>query len=136
MPSVTDANLTLTESEGTVTIRVRFNAHFTPFERQLADMGMEFHSHTTVHGMDPGGDSLTGAEIEEAHFQTFHFAVTPGTVEQVIFSDHSIEVDRSVLQEDTAGERDEIRCKIRIHSVGLPPEFSLDEFTDQETLLG
>jgi hypothetical protein len=135
MPTVTNPTLTLTTVNNQVTIRATCNITFTPFERFLAAGGMEFHSHHTIHGMDPGGASLLGAEIEDAHFPTFHLGVTAGSVDQVIFSDHSITVDRDVLQEDATSD-DEIRCKIRVHSVGLPPEFTEDVFSVERVLLG
>jgi hypothetical protein len=33
-------------------------------------------------------------------------------------------------------DADEIKCRIRLHSVGLPPEVTPDAFTDQEVLGG
>jgi hypothetical protein len=135
MPTVSNPTLTLTTVNSRVTIRATCSITFTPFERFLAAGGMEFHTHHTIHGMDPGGASLVGAEIVDARFPTFHLGVTAGTTDQVIFSDHSLEVDRAVLQEDTNGD-DEIRCKIRVHAVGLPPEFTEDVFSPERVLLG
>lgn len=136
MPTVENANLTLTTVDGRVTIRVRYDARFTPFERQLADLGMRYHSHVNAHGMDPAG-SLAGANLVGVVFPTQNFPVTAGTVDQVLSRDESQTVIRSLLQEDpNSGDADEIRCKIRIHSVGIPPEFTADVFTDEKVLLG
>ena len=53
MPTINSANLTLTTVGQTVTVNVTFNAVFTPFERQLAGLGLKFHPHVDVWGMDP-----------------------------------------------------------------------------------
>jgi hypothetical protein len=137
MPTVENTNLTLTTVDGRVTIRVTYDARFTPFERQLADLGMRYHSHVNALGMDPGGDSLTGANLAGVDFPTQNFPVTAGTVDQVLSRDESQTVIRDLLQEDpNSGDADEIRCKIRIHSVGIPPEFTADEFTVEKKVLG
>jgi hypothetical protein len=136
MPTVENADLTLTTVDGRVTIRVTYDARFTPFERQLADLGMRYHSHINALGMDPAG-SLTGSNLVGVDFPTQNFPVTAGTVDQVLSRDESQTVIRDLLQEDpNSGDADEIRCKIRIHSVGIPPEFTADEFTDEKRLLG
>ena len=136
MPTVENADLTLTTVDGRVTIRVTYDARFTPFERRLADLGMRYHSHINALGMDPAG-SLTGANLAGVDFPTQNFPVTAGTVDQVLSRDESQTVIRALLQEDpNSGDTDEIRCKIRIHSVGIPPEFTADEFTDEKLLLG
>ncbi len=136
MPTVENADLTLTTVDGRVTIRVTYDARFTPFERQLADLGMRYHSHINALGMDPAG-SLTGANLVGVDFPTQNFPVTAGTVDQVLSRDESQTVIRDLLQEDpNSGDADEIRCKIRIHSVGIPPEFTADEFTVEKKVLG
>jgi hypothetical protein len=136
MPTVENANLELITVNGNVTIRVTYDVRFTPFERQLADLGLRYHSHITAHGMDPAG-SLTGPNLVGVIFPTLNFPVTAGTVDQVLPRDESQTVIRALLQEDpNVGDADEIRCKIRIHSVGIPPEFTEDLFTDQVVLLG
>ncbi len=134
MPSVNSAQLTLTTIGTNVTINVTFNAVFTAFERQLAGLGMTFHEHIDVFGIDPPG-STTGTVITS--FPSPNFAVTVGAGSQTIPRSVSMVVSRASLQEDAGvGDADEIRCKIRIHSVGLPAEFTPDIFTDQEVLLG
>ena len=76
MPTVENTNLELITVDGRVTIRVTYDARFTPFERQLADLGMRYHSHVNAFGMDPGGDSLTGANLVGVDFPTQAFPVT------------------------------------------------------------
>ena len=135
MPSVNSANLTLTTVNQNVTINIRFNAVFTEFERQLAGLGMSFHQHIEVLGVDPSGGT-TGTTV--AAFPQTTFGVTVGAGPQTISRNESLPpIPRSSLQEDVApGDNDEVRCRIRIHSVGLPPEFTSDTFSDQEILLG
>ena len=139
MPTINSANLTLTTVGQTVTINVTFNAVFTPFERQLAGLGLKFHPHVDVWGMDPPG-SLTGTfliDTDPPLFPHTDFAVTAGAGNQELAYNVSKPVARSLLQEDTgAGDSDELRCRIRIHAVGIPPEFTDEVFTDQEILLG
>jgi hypothetical protein len=54
----------------------------------------------------------------------------------------TIVLTRAQLDEDPSiiigpdFDADEIRCRIRIHSVGIPPEVTPDAFTDQEVLGG
>jgi hypothetical protein len=133
MATVENANLTLTESEGRVTIRVRYDARFTPFERALHELGWRAHSHITAHGID---GATVGPSIGAVDFPQRNFALTPGDVDEVIPRDEEEVVDRDVLQEDINGDEDELKCKIRIHSVGIPPDFTADVFTDQEVMLG
>lgn len=134
MPTVNGANLTLTTVNQNVTINVTFNAVFTAFERQLAGLGMNYHEHVEVIGVDPAGGT-TGVVLTS--FPLANLAVTAGAGSQTIARNLSKTVSRASLQEDTAlGDDDEIRCKIRIHSVGLPQEFSSDVFTPQQVLLG
>jgi hypothetical protein len=87
-----------------------------------------------VIGVDPSG-SFTGTVITT--FPLVDFPVTVGAGTQTIPVSTQLILPRATLQEDTGvGDADEIRVKIRIHAVGLPPEFSPDVFTDQESLLG
>jgi hypothetical protein len=73
-------------------------------------------------------------------FPKNNYDLTVGTGDQTISRTMAITVGRAELQEDpTVGgvaDNDEIRCKVRIHSVGLPPEFTDDEFTPQQILIG
>jgi hypothetical protein len=134
MPSVNSAALALITIGQNVTVSVTYNAVFTEFERQLAGLGMTFHEHLDVFGIDPPG-SLTGTLLDTFPLASLAVSVGAGTL--TVPRSVQMVMARSALQEDTAvGDADEIRVKIRIHAVGLPPEFSADIFTDQEILLG
>ena len=135
MPTITAPNLTLTTvNNQTTTIRVTYTVAFSQLERGLAGLGMDYHDHIDVFGRDGSTDTLLLAE-PLPNFGTHSIPVTSGSGTQTFNIDRSIVVARSLLQEDTAvGDSDEIRCKIRIHSVGMPPELTPDVFTDQETI--
>ena len=135
MPTITFPNLTLTTVNNlTTTIRVTYTVEFTEFERSLAGLGMNFHDHIDVYGVDGSVDTLLLAD-PLPNFGTHSIAVTAGAGTQRFNIDRSIVVARSLLQEDTAvGDSDEIRCKVRIHSVGMPPELTPDAFTDLEVI--
>jgi hypothetical protein len=133
MPTVTNPNLTLTTSEGQVTVRVRYDATFTPFERKLAELGLTYHSHITVHGID---DTVVGPSIVAVDFPTRHFPITPGSSDLVLPRDESETVGRGVLQEDPGAATDELKAKIYIHADNFPLERTEDTFTDEEILLG
>jgi hypothetical protein len=135
MPTVTNPNLTLTTvNNASTTIRVTYRVEFSQFERSLAGLGLQYHDHLDMFGLDGAVNTLL---LEEPlpNFGTHTIAVTAGSGTQIFNIDRSITVARSLLQEDPAvGDSDEIRCKIRIHSDGFPPEFTPDIFTDQETI--
>jgi hypothetical protein len=133
MPEVNNTNLTLTTSDGSVEVRVRYDVTFSPLERQLAALGMEFHSHITAHGID--GD-VVGPSIVAVDFPTRTFPVTLGDTELTLPRDESETVPRSALQEDTGGDRDELKAKIYIHSGNFPVERTPDSLTELEVLLG
>jgi hypothetical protein len=142
MATVENPTLTLTTVNNNTKIRVTFNARFTPFDRQLAGLGLIWHPHITVLGIDPPG-STTGTDLfpddpnNPPPFPHTKFAVTVGTTDQVIAYNVEETVLRSDLQEDSAaGDNDEIRCKIRIHAANFPPEFTEDIFTPQQVLVG
>ena len=133
MPTVENANLTLKTVDNTVTIIVDFDGRFSPFERQLAALGMSYHSHADVVGIDNGTD--IGPTIVSFDHQPFE--VTTGSGDQVIHQTLKLQVDRSTLQEDPdPGNADELEVKIRIHAPETPVEFTDDVFTNQEVLLG
>lgn len=142
MPTVENPTLTLTTVNATNSkIKVTFNARFSPFERQCAGLGLKFHPHITVLGMDGtvGTDLFPygpGTPNPDPLFPHTDFAVTVGTTDQVIAYNQEKPCSRNSLQEDSGGDEDEIKCKIRIHSVGLPLEFTEDVFTPQQVLLG
>jgi hypothetical protein len=133
MPVVSSPNLTLTTSEGQVTVRVRYDVTFNAFERSLAGLGKTWHSHITVHGID---GAVVGPSITAVDFPTRTFPVTAGAAEQVLSRDEEEVVGRSVLQEDPVNDTDELKAKIRIHSPEVLDEFSPDSYTDREVLLG
>jgi hypothetical protein len=131
--TVENANLTLKTIDDTVTIIVDFDGRFSPFERELAALGMTYHSHVDVVGVDNGTD--IGPAI--VSFDHEPFEVTKGSGDQVIHQTLKLKVDRSTLQEDPdAGNADELKAKIRIHAPQTPVAFTDDVFTDQEVLLG
>jgi hypothetical protein len=132
MPTVSTPNLTLSESDGMVTIRVQYTATFDRFDRELTALGRRYHSHVTVHGWD-GGPEL-GAAIDDAEFDRVDFAVTVGTTDQPFPQNVTKTVPRSVLQEDPTGNPDELKANVRIHSNQLVPEWTEDAISDQETL--
>ena len=63
-----------------------------------------------------------------------NMAIPVGRLLPVLPVIQQVAVARSLLQEDpAAGDNDELKVKIRIHS-HVPPEFTSDVFTDQEVL--
>lgn len=129
MPTISTPNLTLSEADGLVTIRVRYDVTFDSFDRALSELGRNWHSHIYVHGYD-GGDELA-AQIPEAEFDRVNFDVTANTT--VIPQDVTKTVARSVLQEDPAGNPDELKARVRIHSNQNVVEWQ-DAVSDQEIL--
>ena len=122
MPTVTSPNLTLSESNGIVTMSITFLPTFSSFEKELAGLSCTYDAHYNVYGFDNGiqGDELTAVDIAPG------LPILP--VLQVV------EVARSFLEEDpAAGNDDELKVMIRIHS-HVPPEYTDGEFTDQEVL--
>ena len=131
MPTVANANLRLTESGGQVTINVTYDVTFSAYEKQLARLGMDYHSHVTTHGID---GSTVGPSIPEAEFVHEKIDVTVGGDDPVRMEQQKI-VGRVFLQEDSGANTDELKCNIRIHSVH-PPLFTDDFLTDEESMLG
>jgi len=116
------------------TINVTYNAVFSVLERRLAGLGLVFRDRIAVIGVDTPPDPTGGVITSLA---SINLAVTDGAAPQTISRTASRTVLRSLLQEDIgAGNNDEIRCRIRIEAIGLPPAVTPDEFTDQETLVG
>lgn len=135
MPTVENANLTLKTVDDTVTIIVDLDGRFNTLDRQLAALGMTYHSHIDVVGVDNGTD--IGPVIVSFDPNDGGFEVTKGTGDQVIHQTRRLPVDRSLLQEDPdSGNSDELKAKVRIHSPQTPVTFTADVFTDQEVLLG
>ena len=109
MPSINTPALALITVGQNVTVSVTYNAVFTPLDRQLAGLGMTFHEHLDVFGIDPPG-SLTGTDL--ATFPMTPFAVTVGAGPLTIPRSVQMVMSRTSLQEDTGlGDNDEIRVK-------------------------
>ena len=136
MPNTSERQLTLT-NVGTGTdkkVTVTYNAHFTPFERHLAGLGLTFRELIYVMGMDPAGGT-TGTIL--AVFPEVRLQVTDGNTPQTIPRTVSINLSRATLNEDPGTLRpddDEIRCKILILAAGMPPAVTPDAFTNQVVL--
>ncbi len=117
-----------------MTVSVTYNAVFTPFERQLAGLGMNFHEHLDVFGMDPPG-SLTG---------TFIASVPPDPVRghggrrrsQTIPRCTQMVMSRTSLQEDPGRRRGRDPGQDPHPLRRAPAAFTPDTFTDEEILLG
>jgi hypothetical protein len=151
MPTVENPKLTINQSttgtKTTASIQVKFTAVFTPFDQQLAALGLVFHPHITVLGMDgdkgtdlfPYGDDKPSDKPLFPH--TAFVLGTPGTVDKRVAYDVSKNVDRTLLQEDSGSgqpelDDDDIQCKIVIHASNLPPAFTEDVFTPLAVLQG
>lgn len=132
MPTISSVNLTLTTVGPDVTINVKYQVVFTPFERHLAGLGLIFRERIAVLGIDPPG-SFTGTLL--TNFPSPNLPVTDGNVPQTITRNETVTRTRASLQEDPF-DADEIRARIRIGAVGFPPAETPDVFTDQEILLG
>ena len=138
--TTSNRNLTITVVDGTsANVRVRYTVTFTPFERQLANLGMRFREEISVIGSDigevlvPPGGTPPPLQVL-GNFANQILPVTNGNVNQVINRDRSIPVTRAALQEDPGPNPDEIQARITIRPLGFP---GIDtSFTDIETLLG
>jgi len=128
MPTINNATLNLTTVNNDVTADITFDAVFTRFERNLADMGMTFDRHVELLGVDAGTTTVLLV------FDPTNLPVTAGAGPQTIPVALSVTRPRSFFQEDT--DNDEIGCNIRIHSQGFPPVFTPDLFTIQRVLVG
>lgn len=119
MPTVNNATLTLTTVNQNTTIRVVYFPGFTESETKLLAAGVTFHQHIEVIGIDPSG-STTGTVLTTfPNTGIVPLLIPPFSIPIVAEKT----VSRASLQEDAGlGDNDEIRCKIRIHTVGLPPE--------------
>jgi len=139
MPGTNSRNLTLTREGGNVRVTVTYNAVFSAFERNLAGLGMNFVERISALGIDPPG-STTGTVLAE--FQGQFIPVPPGAGPISVARNRQIVLTRAQLDEDPSliigpeFDADEIRCRIRIQSTGLPAAVTPDEFTDQEVLGG
>ena len=139
MPQVLARDLTLTPDGANVKITVAYTVRFSGFERNLARLGMRFTDQIAVIGVDPEG-ALTGTVLKEFGEQVIF--VPAGTTTFSFPVKREFSMTRTELDEDPSFvggpdfNPDEIRCRIRIRSAGLPPAVTPDEFTDQEILDG
>jgi|SRR5688572_27482057 hypothetical protein len=137
MPGTNSRNLTLTREGTNVRVTVTYNALFSAFERNLANLGMRFVERISTLGVDPPG-STTGTVLSE--FPPQLIPVPPGAGGISVPRNRQIILTRAQLDEDSSAflgpefDTDEIRCRIRIESQGLPAAVTPDEFTDQEVL--
>ena len=137
MPGTNSRNLTLIREGANVRVRVTYNVTFTAFERSLAGLGMTFFERISTLGVDPPG-STTGTVLVE--FPVQFIPVPPGAGPISIARNREIVVTRTQLDEDPSVivgpdfDADEIRCRIQIQSVGLPPAVTPDAFTNQQIL--
>lgn len=137
MPGTNNRNLTLTREGGNVRVTVTYNVVFSAFERALAGLGMTFVERIATLGVDPPG-STTGTVLSQ--FPPQVILVPPGAGPVVVARNRQIVLTRAQLDEDSNSffppdiDADEIRCRIRIQSVGFPPATTPDAFTDQEIL--
>jgi hypothetical protein len=129
MPTVTNPNLTLSESNGIVTMTITFIPAFSSFEKELGSLGCTYDAHYTVHGVDNG---LPGAELTAVDIP--NQAIPMSRTMPVLPVVQSATVARSLLQEDPAvGDPDELKVKIVLHS-HIPEVFTEGVYTDQEML--
>jgi hypothetical protein len=134
MPIVSNTALTLTTVNSDTTITVDFDTEFNEVERNLRDLGVTYHPHIDVVGVDGVNRNVL---MLDAFPHTSFGAVTAGSGPQVISRSMSITVPRSDLQEDVAaGDADEISCDIRIHTVGMPPTFTENVASPLRILVG
>lgn len=132
MARILSNDLTLTTVDSTVTVKVTYNAQFSPLERHMAASGLVFEERITVLGVDPPG-STTGTPLH--YFPAQNLPVTAGAGWQTIPRNRSLTVTRASLQEDAGlGDDDEIRCKVEIRPIGLPTAIS--GYSDQAILTG
>lgn len=142
MPVIRNPQLTLSRIGSDFKIEVTYKADFNTLERRLVGLGLRFRERIDVIGVDPPG-ATTGAVLAvSSRFTSPFLHVTDGAGKETIDGHDSIIVSRVELDEDStplAGadvDPDEIRCRIRIVAVGLPPAVTPDAFTDQEVLGG
>ena len=137
MPQVLARDLTLTRDGANVKITVAYTVRFSGFERNLARLGMRFTDQIAVIGVDPEG-AFTGTVLKEFEEQVIFVPVGSTTFSFPVKREFSM--TRVQLDEDPSFvggpdfNPDEIRCRIRIRSTGLPPAVTADEFTEQEVL--
>ena len=106
-------------------ITVAYTVRFSGFERNLARLGMRFTDQIAVIGVDPEG-ALTGTVLKEFAEQVIF--VPAGSTTFSFPVNRMFSMTRTQLDEDPSFvggpdfNPDEIRCRIRIRSAGLPPQ--------------
>jgi hypothetical protein len=137
MPTTNTRDLTLTREGANVKITVTYKAEFNTIERHLAGLGMKFIERIAVIGVDPPG-ATTGTVLKE--FPGEFIPVPAGVGTHSATRKREITLTRAALDEDGHPfvdpdvDPDEIRCRIRIEAIGLPPAVTPDAFTDEEVL--
>ena len=137
MPTTNSRNLTLNREGANVRVTVTYNAVFSPFERALVGLGMTFREQIAIIGVD----TVAPTNTVLGNFLVQTIPVTAGAGTLTVPRRREVVVTRATLDEDPSSllvgpdfDADEIRCRIRIQAVGLPPAVTPDEFTDQEVL--
>ena len=141
MPKVSNRKLTITPrldqgvpDGANSVIEITYRVVFSKFERNLAGLGLKFREVVSVFGVDPPG-STTSADPDLLRLvETLE--VTPGNQDQVMDRRHVEVVDNHFLDEDPGtivSDDDEIRCRIEIEALGIPPAVTT-AFTNQVVL--
>jgi len=135
VPTVTDVNLSLTQTDGDlVVIQVDYDVSFNKFERQLTSLGLTYDSHIIIRDYD-GGDSAGSVILEFEDRDTL--PVTPGnSIQSFTNRSQSKTVARSALQVDPNGDEDEIKATVLIHANQWLDEYTAEVVSEQEILLG
>jgi hypothetical protein len=135
MPTVSNVNLTLSDSGGQVRATVTYDVDVTPFERQLVGLGAEYHSHIALHDFD-GGDGVGAALAEFPRGSTTesHLDITVGSGIQTLPKSQSALFPRFQLKGDAPNNDDEIKANVRIHTESAQVAFTSDVLSDQEIL--
>jgi hypothetical protein len=127
--------LELIGDDENVTIKVTYTVDFSGFERAMVASGLEFEEQIDVIGVDPKG-STNGQLLASFPSQMIDKGKIVGTTDPLPRS-RSLHVKRTEMQEDPmVGDADEIRCRIRIAAIGLPPGVTSDVFTNEAELPG
>lgn len=137
MPTTNARELTLTRDGSNVKITVTYNAVFNTLERHFAGLGMRFIERIAVIGVDPPG-ATTGTVLKEFPGQFIQVSGGVGTLSvprsrEITMTRFELDEDRNpILPPDALP--DEIRCRIRVESTGLPLPVTPDAFTDEKVL--
>lgn len=128
MADILRQNLELTTVDTNTTVRVTYTARFSRLDRHMAANGLRWLERIEIRGVDGTQETVL------QNFPQQTIAVSDGTGTLDIARDREVTVPRSALQEDPAGDDDEIRCKISLVAFGLPAETSRETLI--KTLLG